>query len=120
MTPGRKPGKREPPPVEPLTGPARREMQRQRRARGEMSTFFRSLALLGTIGWLIVGPLLLGLFGGRWVDRAMGGGLTWTLGGAFAGLVLGSWMVWRRLAASEEEERQEQARGEGGTEENGK
>ena len=69
MTEDRKPKKEGPPPLEPLTGPARREVKRQRRARGERAAFFRSLALLGTIGWLIVAPLLLGMFGGRWIDH---------------------------------------------------
>jgi ATP synthase protein I len=93
-----------PPPLEPLIGPARREAERQRRGRGEKASFYRSLALLGSIGWLIVGPMLLGTFAGRWLDHRFDHGVTWTLGGAFAGLALGGWMAWRRLVESEEEE----------------
>jgi len=119
MTEDRKQNGSGPPPLEPLTGPARRAVKRQRRAKGERALFFHSLALLGTVGWLIVGPLLLGIFCGRWIDHWVGGGVTWTLGGAFAGLMLGSWMVWRRLVESEDEERQEQA-AESGNEEDGK
>lgn len=108
-----------PPPLEPLTGPARREVARHRRAKGEKAAFFHSLALLGTIGWLIAGPLLLGLFGGRWLDHLFGSGLTWTLGGAFAGLALGSWMSWRRLVEAEEEEQREQSSDGASDEEDG-
>jgi len=120
MTGAREPAGKETPPLEPLTEPARRAAARQRRAKGGKLAFFKSLALLGTIGWLIVGPLLLGVFGGRWVDRSLGGGLTWTLGGAFAGLVLGGWMAWRRLAEFEREERREQAAGENSDRERGR
>jgi len=105
MNADRKPRKDGMPPLEPLTGAARREARRQRLARGEKAAFYRSLALLGTLGWLIVAPLLLGLFGGRWLDHLTGGGVSWTLGGATAGLALGGWMAWRKLVESEEEER---------------
>jgi ATP synthase protein I len=108
-----------PPPLEPLTGPARREARRMRRAKGEKASFYRSLALLGTIGWLIVGPMLVGTFAGRWLDHRFDHGVTWTLGGAFAGLALGGWMAWRRLVESEEEEIREEAMQDSDDEEEG-
>lgn len=114
MSANHKPQKGTPPPLEPLTAPARREARRQRLAKGEKAAYYRSLALLGTLGWLIVAPLLLGLFGGRWLDRLTGTGITWTLGGATAGLAFGGWIAWRKLVEVEEEERrmEEAARGE--------
>lgn len=102
-----------PPPLEPLTGPARREIERHRRAKAEKATFFRSLALLGTIGWLIVAPLLIGLFSGRWLDRWLDSGLTWTLGCASAGLAFGGWMAWRQLVEAEKDEQTEDAPADG-------
>lgn len=114
MHPERKPRKGGPPPLEPLTGPARREARRQRLAKGEKAAFYRSLTLLGTLGWLIVAPLLIGTFGGRWLDHLLGAGVAWTLGGATAGLALGGWMAWRKLVESEEEERREEEEAEAG------
>lgn len=114
MNEQRKSAKGGPPPLEPLTGPARREAERQRRAKGEKAAFYRSLALLGTLGWLIVAPLLVGMFGGRWLDHWTGGGVRWTLGGAAAGLAFGTWMAWRKLAESEEEERRAEKEAESG------
>lgn len=54
-----------------------------------------TLALIGTLGWLIVLPPLLGLFLGRWLDRA--GGQFWTLSLLFTGVVVGCWAAWRRV-----------------------
>lgn len=100
----KQPGREPPPPPEPLDRSVRKRRERRQRfeREGEQS-FLRGLAILGSVGWLIVVPLLGGIFIGRWLDGIAGQDLTWTLSLAFLGLVLGGWMVWRRLMDAEED-----------------
>ncbi len=72
----------------------RRELwQRQ----GERS-LGRNLAMIGVLGWTIVTPMLVGIFLGRWLDRHFASGIFWTLGLLVAGLALGCWLAWTRVA----------------------
>ncbi len=57
----------------------------------------RNLAMIGALGWTIVTPTLLGIFGGRWLDHTFDMGIFWTLGLMVAGLTLGCWMAWKRM-----------------------
>ena len=38
----------------------------------------RRLAQIGVLGWIIVVPMLIGIFVGRWLDRTFNSGLFWT------------------------------------------
>ncbi len=74
--------------------------QRERRLRGQREarrSIGRDLAMAGAIGWTIVVPTLLGVFGGRWLDRKFHSGIFWTLGLLVAGLALGCSLAWQRL-----------------------
>jgi ATP synthase protein I len=75
-------------------------LQRERRERwqreGERS-IGRNLAMIGALGWTIVTPILIGIFAGRWLDRAFGSGIFWTLSLLVAGLALGCALGWRRM-----------------------
>lgn len=74
-----------------------RQTRRKRwREKGERS-LARNLSLMGALGWLMVAPMLLGAFVGRWLDRLAGGGVMWTAALIFAGCVLGGYLVWRRI-----------------------
>lgn len=55
----------------------------------------RRLAQIGVLGWLIVVPTLIGIFVGRWLDRAFNSGLFWTAPLLMLGLVLGCWSAWK-------------------------
>ena len=55
----------------------------------------RRLAQIGVLGWIIVTPMLLGMFGGRWLDRHFHSGLFWTAPLMLLGLALGCWSAWR-------------------------
>jgi ATP synthase protein I len=55
----------------------------------------RRLAQIGVLGWIIVLPLLLGIFAGRWLDRLLHSGLTCTGALLVAGLGLGCWSAWK-------------------------
>lgn len=61
---------------------------------GEPSTA-RSLAQIGVLGWIIVVPLLSGVFIGRWLDGMFSSGLFWTAPLLMLGLGLGCWSAWK-------------------------
>lgn len=74
--------------------------RRERKARwqrdGEPS-LGQNLAMIGSLGWTIVAPTLIGIFIGRWLDRHLGSGIFWTLGLLVAGLALGCALAWKRM-----------------------
>jgi ATP synthase protein I len=51
--------------------------------------------MVGVLGWLIVAPTLLGMFIGRWLDRATDAGIFWTGALLILGLAAGCWIAWR-------------------------
>lgn len=55
----------------------------------------RNLAMIGVLGWTIVVPTLLGIYGGRWLDRRLQSGIFWTLGLFAAGLTIGCILGWK-------------------------
>src|SRR3974390_2430502 len=73
----------------------RRRHERWKRE-GERSVG-QNLAMIGALGWTIVTPTLIGIFAGRWLDRAFTSGIFWTLGLLVAGLALGCTMAWNRI-----------------------
>ena len=83
-------------PDDPLAEAARLRAQRRHRwlAEGEQSVA-RRLAQIGVLGWIIVFPMLVGMFAGRWLDRSLHSGLTWTGALLVVGLALGCWSGWR-------------------------
>ena len=74
-------------PVETRTRSYARSGARPSGARPASSmTFWRGLGLVGSVGWMVVLPALLGAFLGRWIDRRSGTGIFWTLSLLFVGL----------------------------------
>ncbi len=71
-----------------------REARERWRRDGERS-IGRNLAMIGVLGWMIIGPTLLGIFVGRWLDRRLHSGLFWTLGLFAVGLVAGCVLGWK-------------------------
>ena len=76
---------------------ARRRRERARWRREGERPLARNLALIGALGWLVVLPLLAGVLLGRWLDRLLERGVTFTLGLTFLGVVLGCWLAWKRI-----------------------
>jgi len=76
-----------------------REIRRQaKRAQAtQQMTLWRGLGLVGSVGWMVVVPTLLGAFLGRWIDGRSGTGIFWTLSLLFAGLALGCASAWRHV-----------------------
>lgn len=61
---------------------------------GEASTAQR-LAQIGVLGWIIVVPMLLGVFAGHWLDQKLNSGVFWTAPLMLLGLALGCWSGWK-------------------------
>ena len=57
------------------------------------------LTMMGRFGWTIVGPILIGAFVGRWLDRTLHSGVFWSASLVFAGAALGFWAVWKRMSS---------------------
>ncbi len=81
---------------DPLIREVRRHQARRAawRKAGEPSVA-RRLAQIGVLGWIIVAPMLGGVFLGRWLDARFESGLFWTAPLLILGLGLGGWFAWR-------------------------
>ena len=53
------------------------------------------LAQIGVLGWIIVVPMLIGLFAGRWLDQTFNSGLFCTAPLLMLGLALGCLSAWK-------------------------
>lgn len=53
------------------------------------------LGQIGVLGWMIVLPTLIGLFLGRWFDRAAGTGVFFSAPLLMTGAAIGLWSAWR-------------------------
>ena len=86
---------------DPMVQGIRLREARQRRAQheGEPSVA-RRLGQIGVLGWIIVAPMLIGLFLGRWLDRTFGSGLFWTAPLLMLGLALGCWSAWKWMKSA--------------------
>lgn len=57
----------------------------------------QNLALIGSIGWLVVVPTVIGIFIGRWLDEWMESGIFWTGACIIIGVSIGAMLAWKRL-----------------------
>jgi ATP synthase protein I len=105
MTPATSDQKK-PQPARPTADLHSDNLQRQARLRGERRARFeregerpigRNLALMGSLGWLIVIPTLAGIAAGVWLDRTFGTGVFWSGALLTAGLAMGCWLAWQRV-----------------------
>jgi ATP synthase protein I len=81
-----------------LAEAARRDRGRRNLGRAHQGrSFARNLMQIGALGWLIVTPLLAGVFVGRALDRWSDGGIFWTGALIALGLALGCWLAWKRM-----------------------
>jgi ATP synthase protein I len=55
----------------------------------------RRLAQIGVLGWIIVVPMLIGVFVGHWLDQEFNSGLFWTAPLLMLGLALGCYSAWK-------------------------
>jgi len=74
----------------------RRDLERLRR-REPAGKFWRSLALVGSVGWPIVLLAIGGAMGGRFLDRRFASGVRFTLMLLTVGTVAGTLIAFRTL-----------------------
>ena len=75
---------------------ARKAEARDREGRADPEpSLARRFGQIGVLGWMIVIPMLLGVFAGSWLDRWLGTGLVMTAALLFVGAVLGLWLALR-------------------------
>lgn len=75
---------------------ARLEGARERRWRGDNAPpVARRLAQIGVLGWMVVAPMLAGVFAGRWLDDRLHTGLFYTAPLLMLGAAAGCWWGWR-------------------------
>lgn len=55
----------------------------------------RRLAQIGVLGWIIVVPILIGVFVGRWLDQMFSSGIFYTAPLLMLGVALGCWSAWK-------------------------
>lgn len=72
-----------------------RDERRQRWLRDGEDSVARRLAQIGVLGWIMVIPMLIGMFAGRWLDSRLHSGIFWTAPLLFLGAALGCWSAWR-------------------------
>ncbi len=79
----------------------RRARERRWREHGERS-IGQNLALMGSLGWLMVAPMLAGILVGRWLDKTFSQGIMLTAAFVFLGVIVGGILVWNRIMSEPE------------------
>ena len=75
----------------------RRDLTRHGRRPPGQGDFWRSLRVLGMVGWPIALGAVAGTLAGRWLDQRGQSGVRWTLMLLMLGLLLGSLAAWRAV-----------------------
>lgn len=85
-----------------LRDSVQRDLRRyQAREEGHRS-FWRSLSVLGSVGWPIVATMVGGALLGRWLDQQWNTGVRLTLMLVFAGALLGGSVAWSVIQRTKE------------------
>jgi len=69
----------------------RRKLQARRR--GDRGPWFW-LGMFGLVGWSVAIPTIVGVALGVWLDRNLGGRISWTLTMLLVGAAVGCWTAW--------------------------
>ena len=72
-----------------------RDVDRLGRREASAESFWRSLSVLGTVGWSIALPAVAGVWLGHRLDLKLDSGVRFTLMLLVAGVMLGSVIAWR-------------------------
>jgi len=60
----------------------------------------RRLGQIGVLGWIVVTPMLAGIFAGRWLAGRFHSGLFWTAPLLMLGAALGCWSAWKWMGSA--------------------
>ncbi len=82
-------------PDDPFVSEIRRQADRARDS--SRTNFWRGLASLGGVGWMVSLPAVVGALVGRWLDREFASGVFWTLSLLVGGVLLGCATAWRHV-----------------------
>lgn len=84
------------PDPQPLRDAARDSAERERmRISDPEPSLGRRFGQIGILGWMIVIPVLMGIFAGSWLDRLLGTGITLSAALTMAGAALGLWLAFK-------------------------
>jgi len=90
-----------PPEDDPLLAEIKLRASRERAwLRDGEASVARRLAQIGVLGWIVVTPMLIGVFAGRWLDAKFGTGLFWTAPLLMLGAALGCWSAWKWMGSA--------------------
>ncbi|HJT86955.1 MAG TPA: AtpZ/AtpI family protein [Bryobacteraceae bacterium] len=79
-----------------------REERMVRRKREGPPNVWRSVGLIGLVGWWVALPMLVGVALGTWIDRHFAGTYSWTLMLLVAGLLFGCINAWSHIQRERE------------------
>jgi len=86
---------------DPLVKAVRQRGERRKRwLRDGDASVAQRLAQIGVLGWIIVVPMLIGVFAGRWLDRTFNSGLFCTAPLLMLGLALGCFSAWKWMESA--------------------
>lgn len=71
-----------------------KEERKLKSLREEKRSVWFGLGMMGTVGWSIVVPALLGIILGLWLDRKYPGEFSWTLMLLIVGIFIGAIIAW--------------------------
>jgi ATP synthase protein I len=74
----------------------RQERQKRWEREGERS-LWKNLSMIGSLGWLVIVPTLVGTFVGRLIDRTFEQGIFWTATLIFLGVAFGCYLAWQKV-----------------------
>ena len=75
----------------------KRERHEEHKREGN-SSFWQSVGVMGTIGWTVSIPMLLGVLLGRWVDKQLDSDQVFTIFCMLVGLITGCITAWRIIS----------------------
>jgi len=75
----------------------KRQRRRETWKREGERSLWQNLSMVGSLGWLVVVPTLLGVLAGRWLDTKFGTGIFYSGALIFLGVAFGSWLAWKRI-----------------------
>ncbi len=76
----------------------RRREQHDKHVRDGDSSFWQSVGMMGTIGWSVAVPTVLGVLLGRWLDGRLDSAHVFMVFFMLVGLVTGCVTAWRMVA----------------------
>lgn len=75
--------------------------KRMIRARGEKNSLWSSISILGSVGWSIALPTVVGAAVGVWIDGRWHSRFSWTVMLLIAGLIMGCVNAWTHISGGE-------------------